>query len=213
MIIIKDVPSLKAHLAKGRFNHNDILPFLSVMRIEIENKSQQEQMKWLNLFCNWSLHPQISSSMIVVDIMQSFLSSLSEWDLGDSDSIRRFNDTIIDSFRSDLAQLLHSIGIDNQFIAEDETFLPIFNYILNVIHKRPLVLPSESFLSQRASRRSRVDALRNAATSLYRKDCQIESLKLKANSQNQLSWLLSTTVFINIELPIGYGTKRFALND
>ena len=87
MIIIKDIPSLKAHLAQGRFNHNDILPFLSVMRNELENRSLQEQMKWLNLFCNWSFHSKITSSMITVDIIQSFLSGMVEWDMAQNDSL------------------------------------------------------------------------------------------------------------------------------
>lgn len=94
MIVIKDIPSLKAYLDKGRFNHNDVIPFLSVLRNEISDRSLQSNMKWLNLFCNWSLHSEITSSIIVIDIMQSFLNSLLGWDAGDNNAISLFNDKI-----------------------------------------------------------------------------------------------------------------------
>ena len=212
-MIIKDIKSLKAHLAKGRFNNNDILPFLSVLRIEIEKGSLQEDLKWLNLFCNWSLHPKISSSMVAVDIMQSFVFSLLEWDLGNNNEVVKFNESIIGNFRRELIQLLKMSKVDHTFISEDEIFIPIFNYMLNVIHDRPLILPSEQKINKSESRKERVNSLNKSISSLYKnKECEIESLKITHNKENQLSWYLTTTAYIDIELPIGYKRKRFVLN-
>lgn len=211
MLNIKDLRTLKSHLEKGRFNYYDAIPFLSVIRNELELSDKKSNYKWLNLLCNWSLHPSISTSMVAVEIVQLFLDSLIKYDLGEDNSVKSFNDEIINNIRNDLIQFLHVLDIDVHFLKDDSVFFNIFSYFLSVIYDRPLEIPSISYIEKKKSRIKRVSRIEGSIKKITNKECMVTGLKIKIDS-NKLYWQLSTSIYILISIPLGYLGKRFMLH-
>lgn len=209
--MIKDKDTLIQYLKKGKFHKHDTSAILLVLRNEIQDNSLQEQFKFLNLFCNWSVHTKISSSMVTLDIMSLFIESLNKWDLGERESIIAFNDYILKSLKNEFFEVLKRIDPDFIIKNEDEVFEIVLIYTLLIIYERPLIIPISKINSD--SKRERLSRLENAVKDLFRRDCKIESLSIEKDEKGLALWKLKSNVFIDITIPVGFNKRPISLMD
>lgn len=67
---------LKGLLLRTNWAENDILRIITSLRHIIENQELQYKYKYLNLYCNWVLHPEISKSTTAFEILELLTDSI-----------------------------------------------------------------------------------------------------------------------------------------
>jgi len=207
--MIKDKESLISYLNKGKIYSHDILSIMVVLRNEIAERSLQSSFKNLNLFCNWAVHSQISSSNVVIDIMTTFIETILTYDW--EKEMVKFNDNLFSNLRNELIDLFKLIGVNSDFLNDDIAFTKILNYLLTIIHERPLHIPKTE--TTRGNLVERINRLNELVKRLYNEDYKIESLSVVDLMDGKLFWNLGTNVNIDTCLPIGFRKNALKLSN
>ncbi len=147
--MIRDLHTLKKHLDSGSLQENDIVPIMTVIRNELENKNEKEKYKFLNLFCNWCVHPQITKSITALEMIELLTESVVQHDQSEGKSIHGFRKNIVERFYNELKVFFLVNNLNLGFFNDKKPHLPFFYLVIKVIVNRPLVMPDDKFIANR----------------------------------------------------------------
>lgn len=134
-------------LRKSAFAKTDITYVMTQFRLLIEDNNLQEKYKFLNLYCNWTLHSKISESKTAYRILELITDSLISHNK-DPQNSKWLNDAIIEGLS--LHKLLEDIiDIGQEYdITETSKFADLNSWkifakiLVDVLVERPLNFPS-----------------------------------------------------------------------
>lgn len=138
--MICDIQSLKKYLESNKINNTSIIPIMAVIRIEIERRNIKSEYKYLNMFCDWCLHPALSKSLVPIDIMQEFIYGLSIHDDLQLSNTREFNNKLVDRLFDEMKKLFIIIDVNCSFFSDKREIADVFYLILCIIKERPLII-------------------------------------------------------------------------
>lgn len=211
--MIVDIQSLKEYLDHYNIDGESILSIMSVIRNELEDKKLKNEFRYLNMFCDWCLHPKLSRTMLSIDIMQEFISALCINNDLQITSPRKFNIAIIDKLFKDIRDLFKIIGIDCSFISNEKVVANTFYCILNVIKERQLVI-DEKYILQNTTRNKRYEDFKRFCNNIFQKDgfnLTPKSLSVIIGDNGYLFWKLELLSPTDICFQIDYGKYNFAI--
>jgi hypothetical protein len=148
-MIIHDLSTLKKHLAIGIIQENDIIPIMTIIRNELENNNEKQNYKFLNLFCNWCVHPKITRSMEAFEMIELLTEAIAKYNQSEGKSISNCIKTICESFYYDLKTFFIVNGLNLRFFDDTKPHMPFFFLVIKVIVNRPIEMPDEKFIEKK----------------------------------------------------------------
>ena len=133
-------------LQKPAFRNGDVTYIMSNFRLLIEEKKLQDKYIFLNLYCNWSLHSEISRCRTAYRILE-FLTDSFINHYKDPKNSRWINDLIIEGLSlHKLLEDIINIGQEYKIIAASKfsdlnSWILFAKVLVNVLIERPLTFP------------------------------------------------------------------------
>jgi hypothetical protein len=102
------IDKLKAHMTECPRTEPDVVYALVQIRKLLEHAHEKDKYAWLNLFCNWGVHPKLDKSKKAINILQILedgLIRVSFLDMSTFDRDGKAGEVLsFDLFRSELSQ-------------------------------------------------------------------------------------------------------------
>lgn len=160
-------------LSQNQWSTADVTHLMSQFRQIIENENIKEEYKYLNLFCNWTLHPKISGSNTAFRILDLINTSLINSNI-DPQNSKWINDAIIEGLslhklNEDIINLCIQFDINSGQQFNDLQKWRELGYILvGILEDKPIIFP---------------DNLRGTVLNLYN---QIEANTINAHGNDDM---------------------------
>lgn len=123
---------LNRELEKEIHSECQVIYILSRIRKYLELKNLKKKYKFLNFYCNWSLHSKIDRTEPVADVLREFIKGSDEG---------KFLD--FDYFVKDLRRFLKENQLSER-ILETSNYLKFLNLLLDICSETPVeVFPEE----------------------------------------------------------------------
>jgi hypothetical protein len=160
--MITDITTLRNHLKKRKIIGNDVIAIMTALRNQLEVDGKKSDFEWLNHFCNWCVHVQLSKSIVSLEIINSFIRAFLqikveyagrtpdgsiEYD-GDLESLNGHFAWIIDKFRDELTNFFNMYQIDKGLLENEEYFIQFCAMIFYLVKNRPLHVPHKQILNR-----------------------------------------------------------------
>ena len=169
--MITDLSSLRKHLERGNIVGNDFIAIITIVRNQLETSNQKGKYKWLNLFCNWCVHPKLSASLISIEVINSFLQALFQSEMkytdtlpdfslkyeSDVEHLSKFFDSIFNELRHELISFFVLFQLEYRFFEIEKVYARFLILLLNVIKSRPLYVPENKFLEKKPKKKREIE--------------------------------------------------------
>lgn len=122
--------------------------FMIDLRELLEEESLQSTFPYLNLYCDWCAHPEISRSTVAFEMLLSLTKSICQHNIApssveDGDIHKRIIDTIgILQLRQEIIKVLHRYNLQAAIIENWVNWKNILGLILSDLQQKPLIFPS-----------------------------------------------------------------------
>lgn len=133
-------------LAQKVWSKADVLFVMTQLRQLIENKGLQEKYKFLNLYCNWTVHTEISGSNTGYRILEYITDAFIAQN-GDPENTMWINDAVIEglSLHNLLDDIIkigqgYNISTSSKFLNLDN-WIPFASILLDILIEKPLCFP------------------------------------------------------------------------
>ncbi len=136
---------IEGSFKSNKFIKSDIVNIMINFRLFLEKNKIQSQYKYLNLYCNWVVHNEISQSQIAFNILDLLTDSMIAHNSG-NENFKWINDCIIEGLgfhnvQSEIIEIGERFSADFKII-ENNMFWKIFGAtLLNILMDRPIVFP------------------------------------------------------------------------
>ena len=121
---------------------------MTVLRIKIEKDSKKGEYRWINLFANWCVHPEISKSDQVFEVFDTIYGALAQFDATKGKSMRGFYDLVFDKLRMEMRRLFLEQDIPTWLTDNQGAFMWFLIGMLLIINDRPIRVPGKLRRSQ-----------------------------------------------------------------
>ena len=147
-MIIKDLNTLNLYLETEPLRDNDIASIMVVIRNELEKNNKKEDFRFLNMFCNWCVHPEISRSKKGFEIIELFAKAISTHDQSGGASAKQCTKTIVENFYYELKMffIVNKLNID--YFDDKNPHKPFFLMIIKLVEKRSVVMPDKKYIEK-----------------------------------------------------------------
>lgn len=140
---------IQALLKQERLSKSDVVNLLSQTRILIESRSLQNKFRLLNLYCNWTLHPKLSGSVIIYKIMDQLTDILLQHHAEKNNIIHEVSNIIsISGLRTDFISLYKKTKIPTNIFNRRSSWKELFGMICGILEERPLRFPEGKILAK-----------------------------------------------------------------
>lgn len=137
-------------LNKSPLYRSDIVNVISQIRILLEKHNLKSKYQALNLYCNWTFHPQISGSIVCYRILEQLTDILIQHDTGNPQIIAEvMNTLLIPELRNDFIKFCKHFKLPTVHFTEQSNWEGILGLIIYNLIDRPLEFPNMEKLSKR----------------------------------------------------------------
>lgn len=139
---------LQLILSNSSWSEDSILRAMSSFRHIIEEKGIQKEYEYLNLYCNWTLHPEIDKSSKGFDILQSLSNAFTEHN-SNPNGPKWIGDQVIESLslhklKEDIERFCDELKINKELISSKEGWEQFVTFlIINELQNKPIKIPEE----------------------------------------------------------------------
>ena len=189
-------------LEKSRLWKGEIGYLFAQIRIVLEEERLKEKYPHLNLYCNWMLHPRLSTSATCFQILERltdlFLKAVS---IGykENEIHERITEIIsIPKFRQETIQFLKEHSLPIAAFTIDQNWAGTFSIVAQILIDRPLAFPEPDKISNN-KRRAILERARSKAsgTNFFIREFAFTKVK------NRLFWkVLASHDYIDIIGPV-----------
>lgn len=180
---------------KPRLYNSDMIILMSQSRIVLEERRWQSKYPILNLYCNWTLHPEISGSMVAHKMLEELTEVLLGYDAAKTEdkdkTIRKVSNAIgLPALRKDFTGFFKKLRFPTQMFDNHGVWKGVAGMIISHLLDRPLEFPEMPALLKRPKTKAIHDSIRNKAkgTSLA-----VKSFQFFTPDGIQLYWKIKTT--------------------
>ena len=128
-------------LAQPRLSKSDLISLLSHSRILIEEAGLQSDYAYLNLYCNWALHPKIDRMTLGHRILERITEILLQFGPGGTGIEEVSSIVSVPGLRKDFIRLFTRFGFPTQPFTNVDIWKKVFGVIGLILVERPLTFP------------------------------------------------------------------------
>lgn len=129
----------------NKFIKSDIVNIMINFRLFLEKNKIQLQYKYLNLYCNWVVHNEISQSQTAFNILELLTDSMINHNSG-KDNFKWINDAIIEGLgfhnvQSEIIEIGKRFSADFKIIENNIFWRRFGATLLKILIDRPIIFP------------------------------------------------------------------------
>lgn len=179
-------------LNRSPLSRSDIVNIISQIRILLEEHNLKSKYQALNLYCNWTFHPQVSGSIVCYKILEQLTDILIQHDTGNPKIITEvMNILLIPELRNDFIKFCKHFKLPTVHFTEHSNWEGILGLIIYNLIDRPLEFPN----MDRLSKKKRLSVIDKRVKFIY------ESIQNKAKGTHlavkRFSFFLLTPEILN----------------
>ncbi len=138
-------------LSADELTKSDAINLMSQLRVCLETESLKNQYPYLTMYCDWTVHPQLSRSAPAFQIIESIADALVDHPNA-PDSPGFFDDITkafhFDKFRADCIKALKQFGIPETFCSNQVIWDRFLVLLISILLERPLEFPDSKKLTR-----------------------------------------------------------------
>lgn len=134
-------------LSGDALTKSDVINLMSQLRLLLEVQAVKKQFPRLAMYCDWTLHPQLSRSVTAFQVMESIADVLIAHP--DAPGSPGFFDAMTEALglgalRSECIDASRHFGIPDNFCADPKVWTEFATVLVGILLQRPLAFPPES---------------------------------------------------------------------
>ncbi|MEE9911681.1 MAG: hypothetical protein K4571_08140 [Deltaproteobacteria bacterium] len=202
-MIFNNLNSLRKEFAKlGTLTPPIWHSALAIIRIEIHKNNEQDEFKYLNMFCNLCLHDKLERTNTATEFIVAFLTALGCCDSLGSSEIDKASDTIFDSFKKDVATFFQKNRINDELIVDDNKFFAVLGFTLYYSVGKKAAITDKNKVKEIHSLMKKIKIFDNSNYDPF------PSLEIIKKDDGKLLWKLAAIESTDILFPLKYKNKR-----
>ncbi|MEW5956681.1 MAG: hypothetical protein AB1801_03080 [Chloroflexota bacterium] len=202
-LISRTISELNSALDQPILTTNDMASIIARIRVLIEGNRLQNEYPFLNLYCNWTLHTELSQSLVYLkmleDLTDLFIQQMElEKQYGTSDlnfihlGVRKILG--IPSLRNEFVNLCKRFNLPDVAFSDPVNWKGVFGLILDNLIDRPIQFPEDGKMRKNKKIQAIYDAI-ESKTKNYPKlaVCKFWFTVRDDPNPNTVYWCVETT--------------------
>lgn len=160
---------LKRLLNHHALSTSDMINFMSQVRILIEENNFQSKYKFLNLYCNWTLHSKISGSIVCYKILEQLTDILLLQEATNKTIIHREISNIISipGLRKNFIDLFNEFNLPVTMFTNRAIWKNTFGMIAFILFDRSLEFPPMKEILRKPKIKAIYDSIQNKSKGTF----------------------------------------------
>lgn len=136
-------------LSGDELTKSDVINLMSQLRICLETDNLRRQYPYLTMYCDWTVHPQLSRSALAFQVIESIADAIIN-NPNAPNTLAFFDDItkafLFEELRTDCIKVSTHYGTPGKFCTNNDIWNAFLEFLISILIERPLAFPESTIL-------------------------------------------------------------------